>query len=162
MRIRVVEPENAPLPLLLTADPSIVRVRQCLSSGVTFVGEEDGRVVAAAVLELAGASAEIHTIAVVEERRRRGLGRAMLLHLIGYAAGAAARRVEVGTGNSSVAQLAFYQRVGFRIVGVVPGFFDSDQPPIIEDGIPCRDMVRLALELTKANCEPHSSAPSRV
>ena len=75
----------------------------------------------------------------------------MLMHLIEHAVRTGAQRVEVGTGNSSIAQLAFYQRVGFRIVGVVPGFFDCDQPPIIEDGIPCRDMVRLALELKKAN-----------
>lgn len=58
-----------------------------------------------------------------------------------------AARLIVGTGNSSLGELAFYQKCGFRITGVIPGFFDSYDPPIIEDGIPCRDMVRLTLAL---------------
>ena len=57
--------------------------------------------------------------------------------------------VEVGTGNSSLDALAFYQRAGFRIVGVIPDFFVDNYPePIVENGIRCIDMVRLRLTLT--------------
>ena len=41
-----------------------------------------------------------------------------------------------------------YQKAGFRITGVIPNFFkDNYDEEIIENGIPCRDMIRLTLEL---------------
>ena len=55
--------------------------------------------------------------------------------------------VEIGTGNSSLDQLALYQKLGFRITGIVAGFFYDYPKPIVENGIACRDMVRLRVEL---------------
>lgn len=52
--------------------------------------------------------------------------------------------VEIGTGNSSIDQLAFYQKCGFRIAAIDPDFFIRHYPePIFENGIQCRDMIRL-------------------
>lgn len=52
--------------------------------------------------------------------------------------------VEVGTGNSSIGPLVLYQRVGFRIIGVDRDFFVRHYPsPIYENGLWCRDLVRL-------------------
>jgi ribosomal protein S18 acetylase RimI-like enzyme len=88
-------------------------------------------------------------IAVREDCRGIGLGRRLLGHAIGLAEAKGGRVVEVGTGNSSFDALAFYQRAGFRIVGVIRDFFTDNYPePIVENGIRCRDMVRLELELT--------------
>ena len=58
-----------------------------------------------------------------------------------------ARAVEIGTGNSSLDQLALYQKLGFRTTGIVAGFLDDYPEPIVENGIACRDMVRLRVEL---------------
>ena len=55
--------------------------------------------------------------------------------------------VEIRTSNSSLDQLALYQKLGFRITGIVAGFFDDYPEPIVENGIACRDMVRLRVEL---------------
>jgi GNAT superfamily N-acetyltransferase len=75
--------------------------------------------------------------------------RRLLGHAIGLAESKGARVIDVGTGNSSFAALAFYQRSGFRIVGVVPDFFRDNYPePIVENGIRCVDMIRLRLVLT--------------
>lgn len=54
----------------------------------------------------------------------------------------------VGTGNSSLDQLAFYQKGGFRICGVDRDFFvqNYDQQ-IVENAIQCLDMIRLSMEL---------------
>jgi ribosomal protein S18 acetylase RimI-like enzyme len=92
---------------------------------------------------------ELMNIAVREDCRGIGLGRRLLGHAIGLAEAKGGRVVDVGTGNSSFEALAFYQRAGFRIVGVIPDFFTDNYPePIVEDGIRCRDMVRLELVLT--------------
>jgi ribosomal protein S18 acetylase RimI-like enzyme len=68
----------------------------------------------------------------------------MLAHVIEHARQTAAARVEVGTGNSSLHQLRFYQRNGFRVTGIVADFFRDDEPPIMEEGIRCLDLIRLA------------------
>ena len=58
--------------------------------------------------------------------------------------------LEVGTGNSSLRELAFYQRFGFRIAGVDRDFFvrrAAGGRLQKQDGIVLRDMVRLRIEL---------------
>ncbi len=147
MEIRIVPAHLAPLDLLLSADPSVERVRESLERGTVFVGVEDGGVVAVAVVGFENPAAELKNIAVAANRRRGGLGRRMLAHVLNYASEAGISRVTVGTGNSSLPQLAFYQKIGFRVVGVIAGYFDGYRPPIFEDGIPCRDMIRLAIDL---------------
>ncbi|WP_245844448.1 GNAT family N-acetyltransferase [Nibricoccus aquaticus] len=115
--------------------------------GVTFVGEENGVAVAVAVVEREEGEFELRNIAVAEKEQGRGLGREMLRCALMYAAGGGAKRITVGTGNSSLRALAFYQRNGFRITGVIRGFFDAYEPPIVENGIACRDMIRLTFEI---------------
>ena len=47
----------------------------------------------------------------------------------------------MGTGNSSIDQIAFYQK-GFRMIGVEIGFFERNyNDKIYENGILCRDKI---------------------
>ena len=56
--------------------------------------------------------------------------------------------LEVGTANAGTGQLAFYQKCGFEIDGIDRDFFRRNYPdPIFENGIECRHMVRLRIEL---------------
>ncbi|CDI94197.1 IAA acetyltransferase [Pseudomonas aeruginosa PA38182] len=56
-------------------------------------------------------------------------------------------RIELGTGTFGY-QLAFYQRVGFRVDKVVKNYFlDNYDQPIYEMGIQHKDMLRLSLIL---------------
>ena len=58
------------------------------------------------------------------------------------------KTIEVGTGNSSIEQLALYQKCGFRITGVDLDFFIRHySEEIYENGIQCRDMIRLSKDL---------------
>lgn len=147
LKISVVPAEAAPLDLLLLADPSVEHIARYLSRSIVFVGEERGTVIAVAVLVVSGAIAELHNIAVAEHRQGVGVGNCLLRHVLKYAAKKGVLRVNVGTGNSSFRELAFYQRNGFRVVGVIEGFFDDYLPPIVENGIVCRDMIRLRCDL---------------
>jgi Acetyltransferase (GNAT) family. len=137
------------MALLLLADPSREAVESYLRRGRCYVGELAGQVVAVCVLiETRPHTVELVNVAVAEEEQGRGIGRRMVLHAIDVARSLGFRSIEVGTGNSSLKQLALYQRCGFRIVGVDLDFFTRHYPePIYENGILCRDMIRLRLDL---------------
>jgi ribosomal protein S18 acetylase RimI-like enzyme len=142
--------EHFPMELLLLADPSREMVESYVHRGRCFVGRTgDGRTVGVYVLiETRPRTAELVNIAVAEEDQGKGIGTRLVAHAIESARSSGYRTLEVGTGNSSTSQLAFYQKCGFRITGIDTDFFVLHYPdPIYENGIQCRDMIRLALGL---------------
>jgi hypothetical protein len=52
----------------------------------------------------------------------------------------------VGTANSSLDNIAFYQRCGFRMDSVRRDHFTYVDPPVSEFGIPMRDMIVFSYE----------------
>lgn len=56
--------------------------------------------------------------------------------------------MEIGTGNSSIAPLILCQKCGFRITGIDRDFFIRHySEEIFENGIQCKDMIRLSKDL---------------
>ena len=150
LEIRELQPdEELPWDLLLLADPARDLVLKYLKESVVFVAQLGGRVVGEYVLTPAEADQwELMNIAVSPDLQGKGIGQRLVESAIHEARTRGARQLLVGTRNSSFLQLAFYQRCGFRIVGVVPDFFvEHYEEEIIENGIRCVDMVRLALTL---------------
>lgn len=91
---------------------------------------------------------ELVNIAVSEEFQGRGIGKTLVLSAIEIAKQENAKVLEVGTGNSSIAQLALYQKCGFRIVSIDRDFFIKHyNHKIQENGIQCIDMIRLSMDL---------------
>lgn len=88
---------------------------------------------------------EILYIGVDQQHRRQGFGRKLIEHLKTVAVGSGQRLV-VGTGNSSLDNIEFYQRCGFRMHAVRKGYFDYLYPPVSEGGIRLRDMIVFAYE----------------
>ena len=148
----IVRPYDSEYPweLLLEADPSRARVEGYVSDSLTRIAKLDGEAIAVyALARNAPTHFELMNIAVREDFQGCGLGRRMIGHALGLAESKGARVVDVGTANSSLEGLAFYQRNGFRIIGVDPDFFTRHYPePIFENGIQVRDRVHLRLELT--------------
>ena len=92
---------------------------------------------------------EIINIAVDERIHGRGIGKKLIGDAIQTAKVLGCKSLEVGTGNSSIGQLAFYQKCGFRIDGVIKDFFvDHYEEEIFENGIQCRDMIRLSMAIS--------------
>jgi len=139
--------EPAPYPLLLLADPAPDLVAAYLKEGLCIVAAAAQSVVAVYVLRPGAASAEIKNIAVAPDWQGRGVGKRLIADAAERAALMGAREITVGTGNSSLGQLAFYQKCGFRIVGVERDFFARYAEPITENGIPCLDLIRLSRAL---------------
>jgi ribosomal protein S18 acetylase RimI-like enzyme len=78
----------------------------------------------------------------------KGIGKQLVLHAIETARSRGNKTIEIGTGNSGIGQLALYQKCGFRIVGVDIDFFVRHySEAIYENGIQCRDMIRLSKDL---------------
>ncbi|AOH53752.1 GNAT family N-acetyltransferase [Peribacillus muralis] len=138
--------ESPPLHLLLLADPSRELVEDYLKKGICFVGERNNQILGVYVLLQVGPeSMEIKNIAVDENHHGRGIGRQLIGHAISYAKEQGYKTVEIGTGNSSIGQLALYQKCGFRIIAVDRDFFTKHyDEELYENGIQCQDMVRLS------------------
>ena len=147
MDIRQVPHREAPIALLLEADPSREKLNASLPHSTCFVATRHGTLVGAYVLQgIAPGVHELMSIAVTPDQQRKGIGTVLLEHAIATAGRLGARRLEVGTGSFGY-QLAWYQRAGFRVFAVERDFFLENYPdPIHEDGIQLKDMLRLAVE----------------
>jgi ribosomal protein S18 acetylase RimI-like enzyme len=133
------------MALLHAADPDARKIAAYLASGEVWV---DALGAAIAIIQPHSPDVfEIMNIALAEHMRGQGNGKAFLQGFIAMLKARVARAVEIGTGNSSLDQLALYQKLGFGITGIVAGFFDDYPEPIVENGIAFRDMVRLRVEL---------------
>lgn len=141
--------EEPPMDLLLLADPSRVIVEEYLQRGECFVAESDNQLIGVYVLlPTRPKTVELVNIAIIETQQGKGLGKQLVMNAIEMAKLKGFRTIEVGTGNSSIGQLALYQKCGFRIVSVDTDFFTRHYPEeIFENGIQCRDMIRLSQDL---------------
>lgn len=137
---------NAPMELLLLADPSEDKIRSYLSESKCFVASSGAVVVGACVVQPRGTDAyELMSIAVQPGNQKCGFGTALLKWVIDFYRNCGARQLEVGTGSFGY-QLAFYQRQGFRVTSIDRDSFVKNYPePIFEDGIQLFDMLRLTL-----------------
>ncbi|KSU62907.1 acetyltransferase [[Bacillus] enclensis] len=142
--------EPLPMKLLLLADPSEEIVREYASRGECFIAELYEEVVGVYVLlPTRPGTIELVNVAVPEELHGRGIGKQLVMDAITKAKNKGFKTIEVGTGNSGVGQLALYQKCGFRITGVDLDFFIKHyDEEIFENGIQCRDMVRMAMDIS--------------
>ncbi|MDY8049161.1 GNAT family N-acetyltransferase [Paenibacillus polymyxa] len=151
MKIRLLNSnEKYPIELLLLADPSHQLVEEYLKRGECYVAEIDHHIVGVYVLlPTRPETVELVNIAVSEGMHGKGIGRQLVTHAIETARAQGYKTMEVGTGNSSIGQLALYQKCGFRIVGVDLDFFVRHNylEEIYENGIQCRDMIRMSQDL---------------
>jgi ribosomal protein S18 acetylase RimI-like enzyme len=133
--------------VLLEADESEPVLRSYLHEGNLYAIISAGVVVGAALLIPQDDSLEIKNVALLEAHRGRGLGRATIEAITEIARRSGARRLTVGTADSSPGTIAFYRHTGFRDAGRIEGFFDAYPEPVVEDGIVAHDMIRFEMEL---------------
>jgi ribosomal protein S18 acetylase RimI-like enzyme len=141
--------EELPMDLLLLADPNEQIIQSYLPRSKCFVLELKGMVVGIyLLLPTRPLTIELVNIAVDESMQGKGFGKKLVIHAIETARILGYKTIEVGTGNSSLGQIGLYQKCGFRITGIDIDFFVKHYcDPIMENGIQCRDMIRLQQEL---------------
>ena len=141
--------EKPPIDLLLLADPSIENIQEYLKRGECFISYINNQIIGAYVLlPTRPSTIELINVAVTEDHQGKGIGKQLILHAIHTARQSGYKTMELGTGNSSIGQLYLYQKCGFRIVGVdIDYFVRHYSEEIYENGLQCRDMIRLAQDL---------------
>lgn len=141
--------EKVPMELLLTADPSEDLIEEYIERGTSYVlKDEDDIVGEFIILQTGQETMEIMNLAVDQENQGKGYGKLLVDKCIEIAKEENMRILEISTGNSSIGQLALYQKCGFRIVGVEPDYFTRNyKEDIMENGIKCQDIIRLEIRL---------------
>lgn len=141
--------EDIPWDLLHLADPSVEAVNDYLKRGICYIAILGIDVIGVYVLlPTRPFTVELVNVAVKEEYHGKGCGKLLVRHAIRIAQESHYKIIELGTGNAGILQLALYQKCGFRITGIDFDFFRKHyEEPMFENGIECRDMIRLSLDL---------------
>lgn len=142
-------PTELPWKLLIMADPSREAIEKYIMDSDAYLARINDKTIGVYVLQKGDFdSAELKNIAVDENYQGQGIGKKLVLDAIKKARKGGIKILKVGTGNSSLPQLALYQKCGFRITGIEKDFFVKNyREEIVENGIKCTDMIRLAIDL---------------
>jgi GNAT superfamily N-acetyltransferase len=137
------------LPLLLLAEPSESALRWGLAnlSDTVYEVRASGQVIGAATLRWKVEPPEILELAVAPGWQGQGIGKQIVEWLIAEAQRRGKQQLVVGTGNSSIGNIVFYQRCGFRMDHVRKDYFWYYREPIFENGIRARDMLVFRYEI---------------
>ena len=151
LRIREASPDEieALIPILRQAEETERALRWSLAnlSDAVYRMDDDGQLVGAATMRWRGDGCEIMELAVAPGRQGQGLGKHLVAWLIAEARRRGKRQMLVGTANSSIDNIAFYQKCGFRMDRIRKDHFSYYGEPHYEDGIQVRDMLVFRYEL---------------
>ena len=146
----VIEKTNDTIPsdLLLLSDPSEEVINEYIHLSTKFVARINSQIVGALVLlKTRPKTMEIMNVSVYEEYQNNGIGKKLIHKAIEFAKETNIKTLEIGTGNPGTVQMMLYQKCGFRIIGVELDYFRKNhEEKIFENGIECRDMIRMRME----------------
>ncbi|MCX2745317.1 GNAT family N-acetyltransferase [Mangrovivirga sp. M17] len=145
----VTQNRDIPFDLLELADPSRSHINEYLKTGTCYVAKLDTKIVGVLVLdEIDSTRIEIKNIAIVESEQGEGLGKELLRHSEIISRESGYEKLVIATGNSSIGQLALYQKEGFGIKEIDRDFFIRNYTePIFENGIQCKHKIILEKDL---------------
>lgn len=125
--------------------------RQCFSDGVSeqalrsfaeadanhyFAAMEDGCLCGYGGFSLAADEAEILTVAVAPEHRRRGIARTLMLRMMRDAAGMGAAVLYLDVRESNEAARALYHSLGFEVTGIRRSYYSKPRENAVLMQIP--------------------------
>lgn len=131
-------------PLLKLADDSEDKIREYIHEGELYKITQDYETVGVILFTFpAEGQVEIKNMALIHTKRGDGMGKELIQKFsISYKRKGYTSMI-VGTANSSIGNIAFYQKAGFRFDTIKKDFFSSYNEPIVEYGIQATDMVML-------------------
>jgi ribosomal protein S18 acetylase RimI-like enzyme len=143
---------SLPFDLLLLADETMEAIGNYIyDSAVYVVNTDEGTqpIAVFALYKISDKEIEIKNIAVSEALQGKGIGS----HLVSEIKRIARRNnfdsVIVGTPDSALRQIKFYEQNGFVKYDLKKDFFVANySEPIIENGIMLRDMLMLKVNLS--------------
>jgi ribosomal protein S18 acetylase RimI-like enzyme len=141
--------ETLPYDLLILADPSVKMVGKYIFASSVYIAVLAEQIVGVlALFPIDKNLIEIKNIAVAETHQGKGIGKKLLEYAFSEAKEKGFQDIQIGTANSSIEQLALYQKMGFEMDSIIKSFFIDNYPePMYENGILVRDMVVLKRKL---------------
>jgi N-acetylglutamate synthase-like GNAT family acetyltransferase len=139
------------IPMLLQAELSESALRWSLDnlSDTVYRMDEDGKLAGAATVRWNKEPVEILELAVDKRRHGQGLGRRMIEYLLAEARQRDLQELFVGTANSSIGNIVFYQKCGFRMDSVRKDYFWYHRTPVYENGLRTRDLLIFRYDLAQ-------------
>lgn len=133
---------------LLLADDSENAVRSYLDYGDLYIIHIEEQVVGVMLfVALSDQSVELKNMALAENQRGKGIGKKAIEAAVKLYKDNGFKLMNVGTANSSIDNLAFYQKAGFRMFSIIKDYFADYDPPVYEHGIRGLDLVMFEREL---------------
>lgn len=130
--------------ILLLADPDPKKIAKYIEVADLFAITVGPQILGAvAVLKDTEHSVELKNIAVLPAYRQRGLASYAISNLFEYYQQLGYSQMKVGTANSSIDNLRFYQKLGFRFNSIQPNYFTDYAQPIFENDIRAVDLIIL-------------------
>lgn len=129
--------------------PSVKMLEKYLFESSVYVGVMGEEIVGVlALLPIDKTLIEIKNIAVLETHQGKGIGKKLLAFAMENAKEHGFQDIQIGTANSSIGQLALYQKMGFELDHIRKAFFTDNYPETMyENGILVRDMIVLKRKL---------------
>jgi ribosomal protein S18 acetylase RimI-like enzyme len=136
------------LPYLLLADESESIVAEYMNEGEMYAIKcSSGTAGVVLFTHHSEKVVELKNIAFDPKYRGMGLGKSVISEAFEIYKRKGFHKMIVGTANSSIGNLAFYQKAGFRMAEIKKDFFVKYPEAIFEDGIRALDMVMFEKDL---------------
>jgi ribosomal protein S18 acetylase RimI-like enzyme len=152
LMIRAADPDEieALIPILRQAEETERALRWSLAnlSDMVYRLDVGGQLAGAATVQWRSDPCEIMELAIAPELHGQGLGKQLVAWLVEEAQRRGKRQMLVGTANSSIENIAFYQKCGFRMDQIRRDYFRYYHEPRYENGIQVRDMLVFSYNLT--------------
>lgn len=149
LEIQPTGPKDEIWELLLLADPSQEQIDSYVHRSWCYAIKNEAEFLGVIAINPKETEiAEIENVAVKEAFQNQGIGKLLLQFAIEKTRSKGFKYLQIATGNSSIAQLVLYQKLGFEIVSVVKNHFVHKYPePIVENGIVCKHKLILEMAL---------------
>ncbi|MRH44508.1 GNAT family N-acetyltransferase [Aquibacillus halophilus] len=151
IRLEKVSLENRSryIDYLLLADDSLVEVNKYIKDGDMYLIHFEDNVTGIMLFTFhPDLVVELKNIALVSKYRCIGMGKTVITESFEIYNRKGFNKMVVGTANSSIGNLIFYQKAGFRMTEIKRGFFEKYANPIFENGIKAVDMIMFEKDLT--------------
>ena len=137
------------VPLLLLAEPSASALEWSLAnlSDTVYRFDLGATLVGAATMRWRDDPSELVELAVDVRQQGHGMGRRIVEWLVAEGRRRGRSAIEVGTSSTSLGNIAFYQKCGFRPSAVRRDYFWYYRGERHEHGMPVRDMIVFRYEL---------------
>ena len=144
---RLNDSEPIPFELLLLADETEDAIKKYICDSVIYTVYNDENLRPIGVFALCRINdivLEIKNIGVLDSFRRQGIGSFLIDSIKIIAHKENYNEIIVGTPDSGIRQIQFYEKNGFRKYALKKNFFiENYSEPIFENGVMLKDMIML-------------------